>query len=136
MRGQKGVLKMIDAPNSLFIDNGDNVETYLSINVMQSDIMVCRLCDTFDFGRSNGIFRRFPGSAGTCFNFHDDQPAVRFCNKVQLFMGGMPISLQNTMSFGKKVVLRPLFTLFTQFVVFSHVVCERNVLIFVLKFSK
>gem|GEM_PF-2952048 len=127
---------MIDGPNTLFIDNRNNIETNLSINTMQTDIMVCRLCDAFDFCGSHRIFRWFPGPSGPCFYFYNDQPAVYFCNKVKFFMGGMPISFPNAMPFGHKVVLSPLFALYTQFVVFSHVVCKRNVLIFVHKFSK
>jgi len=136
MRVQKCIFKMIDGPNSLFINYGDNIETNLIINMMRSDIMVGSLCDAFDFCLSHRIFRWLPGPSGPCFHFNDDQPAVYFCNKVQFFMGGMPISFPNAMPFGQKVVLSPLFALNTQFVVFSHVVCERNVLIFVHKFSK
>src|SRR5660397_66699 len=107
MRVQKGIFKMFDGPSTLFINYGDNIKTNLIINMMQSDIMVCRLCDAFDFCLSYRIFRWFPGPSGACFHFYDDQPAVNFGNKVQFFMGGMPISLPNAMPFGQKVVLSP-----------------------------
>jgi len=127
---------MIDGPNPLLKDNRDYIETNLSINVMHSDIVVSRLCNVFHFGGINRIFGWFPGPSGACFHFNNDQPAFLFGNKIQFFVGGMPISLDNSVAFRHKVVLSPHFTLFTQFVVFSHVVCERNVLIFVHKFSR
>jgi len=127
---------MFDGPNPLLIDNGDDIETYLSVNVMHSDIVVSRLCNVFYFGGINRIFGWLPGPSGACFYFNNDQPALLLGNKIQFFVGGMPISLNNPVPFCNKVVLSPHFTLFTQFVVFSHVVCEKNVLIFVHKFSK
>jgi len=127
---------MLYRPNPLFIDNGDNIETYLSINVMHSDVVVCRLSDSFDFNRRYCIFRRFPGATGPCFNLHYDQPILYFRDQVQFFMGGMPIPFPNSVPFGNQIGFRLLFALDAQFVVFRHVVCERNVLIFVHKIAK
>lgn len=78
MRWQKGVLKMLDVPNPLFIDNGDDVETNLSINVMHSYIMVGRLRNSFDFNGCNCIFGWLPSMPRACFDLHDDQPTLCF----------------------------------------------------------
>lgn len=40
---------MLDVPTAFFIDDGDNVETNLSVNAMHSNIVMRRLHDSLNF---------------------------------------------------------------------------------------